>query len=273
MSLKRAIFLTFMGLLPIGCATDGVKLEQSDCSAVGHEPIVTVQTIEQQQDVHGTGYRIRRVAELTRAASVQVHNTQRGVRGSGTYFEYNGHHIVVTAAHVVADGGDIMLITTPAEESVAALLLYYDNVTPNDTAVLVLRTPLDSRTPMELNLYSKDVNDLIGEQTVYTGDPGHQRNMTIYGTVSSINENGSVMLQSYAWGGASGSLVFDDRARIIGILKAIDVNRSGVSPYPQINENIVWLSPPSSLNLDILDSILVQYGLAMEEALMRGAEQ
>ena len=264
MSLKRAIFLTFMGLLPIGCATDGVKLEQSDCSAVGHEPIVTVQT---------TGYRIRRVAELTRNASVQVHNTQRGVRGSGTYFEYNGHHIVVTAAHVVADGGDIMLITTPAEESVAALLLYYDNVVPNDTAVLVLRTPLDSRTPMELNLYSKDVNDLIGEQTVYTGDPGHQRNMTIYGTVSSINENGSVMLQSYAWGGASGSLVFDDRARIIGILKAIDVNRSGVSPYPQINENIVWLSPPSSLNLDILDSILVQYGLAMEEALMRGAEQ
>ena len=63
--------------------------------------------------------------------------------------------------------------------------------------------------------------------------------MTIYGTVSSINANGSVMLQSYAWGGASGSLVFDDRARIVGILKAIDVNRSGVSPYPQINENVV----------------------------------
>ena len=272
MSLKRAIFLTFMGLLPIGCATDGVKLEQSDCSAVEHEPIAAVQTIEQQQDVHGTGYRIRRVAELTRAASVQVHNTQRGVRGSGTYFEYNGHHIIVTAAHVVEGGGEIMVITTPDEESMPALLLYYDNATPNDTAVLVLRNPLESRTAMELNLYSKDINDLIGEQTVYTGDPGHQRNMTIYGTVSSINENGSVMLQSYAWGGASGSLVFDDRARVIGILKAIDVNRSGVSPYPQINENIVWLSPPSSLDLDILDSILVQYGLAMEEALMRGAE-
>ena len=125
MSLKRAIFLTFMGLLPIGCADrTALNWSKSDCSAVGHEPIVTVQTIEQQQDVHGTGYRIRRVAELTRNASVQVHNTQRGVRGSGTYFEYNGHHIVVTAAHVVADGGDIMLITTPAEESVAALLYY-----------------------------------------------------------------------------------------------------------------------------------------------------
>jgi len=272
MSLKRTIFLTFMGLLSIGCANDGAKLEQSDCSAVGQEPAESVQTIEQQQDVHGTGYRIRRVADLTRNASVQVHNTLRGVRGSGTYFEYDGHHVIVTAAHVVEDGGEIMMITTPDEESVPALLLYYDNATPNDTAVLVLRNPLESRTAMELNLYSKDINNLIGEQTVYTGDPGHQRNMTIYGTVSSINENGSVMLQSYAWGGASGSLVFDDRARIVGILKAIDVNRSGVSPYPQINENIVWLSPPSSLNLDILSSILVQYGLAMEEAL-RGAEQ
>ena len=272
MSLKRTIFLTFMGLLSIGCANDGAKLEQSDCSAVGQEPVESVQTIEQQQDVHGTGYRIRRVAALTRSASVQVHNTLRGVRGSGTYFEYDGHHIIVTAAHVVEDGGEIMMITTPDEESVPALLLYYDNATPNDTAVLVLRNPLESRAAMGLNLYSKDINDLIGEQTVYTGDPGHQRNMTIYGTVSSINENGSVMLQSYAWGGASGSLVFDDRARVIGILKAIDVNRSGVSPYPQINENVVWLAPPSSLNLDILSSILVQYGLAMEEAL-RGAEQ
>jgi len=272
MSLKRTIFLTFMVLLPVGCADSSAQQEQADCSAVGQEPTTTVQTIEQHQDVHGTGYRIRRVADLTRHASVQVHNTLRGVRGSGTYFEYDGHHVIVTAAHVVADGGEIMVITTPDEESVPALLLYYDNIAPNDTAVLVLRAPLESRTAMELSLYSKDINDLIGEQTVYTGDPGHQRNMTIYGTVSSINENGSVMLQSYAWGGASGSLVFDDRARIVGILKAIDVNRSGVSPYPQINENIVWLSPPSSLNLDILSSILVQYDLAMEEAL-RGAEQ
>ena len=273
MSIKRTIFLTFMALLPVGCADSSVKQERVDCASVGYEPTETIQTIEQQQDVHGTGYRIRRVADLTRNASDQVHNTQRGVRGSGTYFEYNGQHIIVTAAHVVADGGDIMVITTPGEESEPALLLYYDNATPNDTAVLVLRNPLDSRTPMELNLYSKDVNDLIGEQTVYTGDPGHQRNMTIYGTVSSINENGSVMLQSYAWGGASGSLVFDDRARIVGILKAIDVNRSGVSPYPQINENIVWLAPPSSLDLDILNSILIEYDLAMQEALMRGAEQ
>ena len=88
--------------------------------------------------------------------------------------------------------------------------------------------------------------------------------MTIYGTVSSINENGSVMLQSYAWGGASGSIVFDDRGRIIGILKAIDVNRSGVSPYPQINENVVWLSPPNSLDLDILSDTLLEYSRVME---------
>lgn len=185
-------------------------------------------------------------------------------KGSGTYFEYDGHHIIITAAHVVAEGGDVMMITSPTGEDIPALLIYYDNRDPNDTAVLVLRSPLETRTPMELDLYSKDPNNLIGEQTVYTGDPGHQRNMTIYGTVSSINENGSVMLQSYAWGGASGSIVFDDRGRIIGILKAIDVNRSGVSPYPQINENVVWLSPPSSLDLDILSDTLLEYSRVME---------
>jgi len=271
MSLKRAIFLTFMGLLPIGCAGNSVQQERVDCSAVGQTPPAAVQTIEQQQPIHGQGYRIRRVASQTREASVQVHNTLRGVRGSGTYFEYDGHHIVITAAHVVAEGGNVMMITSPTGEDIPALLLYYDNRDPNDIAVLVLRSPLETRTPMELDLYSKEPSRLIGQQTVYTGDPGHQRNMTIYGTVSSINANGSVMLQSYAWGGASGSVVFDDRGRIVGILKAIDVNRSGVSPYPQINENVVWLSPPSSLNLDILSETLIEYGIIMEEVL-GGAE-
>jgi S1-C subfamily serine protease len=267
MNLKRTIFLTFMALLPVGCANGGTQQERVDCVAPTQEQSAAIQTIEQQQDVHGTGYRIRRVADHTRNASVQVHNTLRGVRGSGTYFVYDGYHIIITAAHVVADGGDIMLITSPSGEDVPALLLYFDDRDPNDTAILVLRHPLESRSPMNVNLYSKDVNELIGEQTVYTGDPGHQRNMTIYGTVSSINANGSVMLQSYAWGGASGSLVFDDRARIVGILKAIDVNRSGVSPYPQINENVVWLSPPSSIDLDILSAILIEYGIAMEQLL------
>ena len=271
MNLKRTIFLTILALLPVGCANGSTQLEHVDCVAPTQEQSVAIQTIEQQQDVHGTGYRIRRVATHTRNASVQVHNTLRGVRGSGTYFMYDGYHIVITAAHVVADGGDIMLITSPSGEDVPALLLYFDDRDPNDTAILVLRHPLESRAPMDVNLYSKDVNELIGEQTVYTGDPGHQRNMTIYGTVSSINANGSVMLQSYAWGGASGSLVFDDRARIVGILKAIDVNRSGVSPYPQINENVVWLSPPSSIDLDILSATLIEYGIAMEQ-LLGGAE-
>jgi len=271
MSLKRTIFLTFMGLLSVGCANDAAQLERTDCSAVGQESVVATQTIEQQQPIHGQSYRIRRVAARTREASVQVHNTLRGVRGSGTYFEYDGYHIIITAAHVVADGGEIMMITSPTGEDIPALIIYYDNRDPSDTAVLVLREPLESRIPMELDLYSKDVNNLIGAQTVYTGDPGHQRNMTIYGTVSSINRNGSVMLQSYAWGGASGSVVFDNRGRVIGILKAIDVNRSGVSPYPQINENIVWLAPPSSLDLVLLSDTLREYGVAMERVL-RGDE-
>jgi len=268
MSLKRTIFLTFMGLLSIGCVGSDIPQEQLACGTA--EKVEAVEAVE-QQPIHGTGFRIRRVADRTREASVQVHNPLRGVRGSGTYFEYDGYHIIVTAAHVVAEGGEIMLISTPTGEEVLALLIYYDNRDPNDVAILVLRDELDTRTSMELNLYSKPSENLIGAQTVYTGDPGHQRNMTIYGIVSGIHGNRSVILQSYAWGGASGSVVFDNRGRVIGILKAIDVNRSGVSPYPQINENIVWLSPPESIDLVLLSDTLMEYGAAME-AIMGGAE-
>ena len=42
MSLKRAIFLTFMGLLPIGCADSSVKQERVDCASVGYEPTETI---------------------------------------------------------------------------------------------------------------------------------------------------------------------------------------------------------------------------------------
>ena len=267
MNLKRTIFLTFMALLSVGCSESSVQRGQIDCTTPAQGQPAVIQTIEHQQNTYGTGYKIRRTADRTRDASVQVHNTERGVRGSGSYFEYDGHHIIITAAHVVEGGGGVMMISSPSGEDAKALLLYYDDRTPNDTAILVLMDPLETRIPMELDLYSKDVSNLIGEQTVYTGDPGHQRNMTIYGTVSSINADGSIILQSYAWGGASGSLVFDYKGRVVGILKAVDVNRSGVSPYPQINENVVWLSPPSSIDLTILSDTLREYELAVARAL------
>ena len=78
-------------------------------------------------------------------------------------------------------------------------------------------------------------------------------------------------MHSYAWPGASGSSVFDSKGRLVGILKAVDVNRSRMSPFPQITEDMVWLSPGWLLNLEDLEKILTIYELMLE--LERGQQK
>ena len=143
------------------------------------------------------------------------------------------------------------------------MVVLFDNSRPSDLAVLVVKEQLMTRTPMELKL-RKQIHDAIAEDVVYTGDPGHHRQMTIFGNISGIETDGSVIMHSYAWGGASGSSVFDSKGRLVGILKAVDVNRSRVSPFPQITEDMVWLSPGWLLSLEDLEKILKIYELMLE---------
>jgi S1-C subfamily serine protease len=201
---------------------------------------------------------MRKVATATRLAAVEVHNHAREVRGTGTYFEFEDHALIITAAHV-ANGTDIVEITTPAGESASALIVLFDNRIPNDLAILVLKDPLITRIPMELKL-REPTSSLIGDQLVYTGHPGGHSQMTIFGNVSGF-ENGSIILHSYTWLGASGSAVFDDKGRLVGILKAVDINHNPHSPYPQITEDIVWLAPATGIDLERVKILLSIYDM------------
>lgn len=272
MTLRAIKTLSLFGLL-VACSSPEPEVVQAEVlpPTVQAEPEASESTEEAstQHETSATTRRMRKIADKSRQAAVEVHNIERGARGTGTYFLFEGYHIVITAAHVVDGSSDIVGIATPSGDRELALVLHFDLRAPNDCAILLLRAPLESREPMPLKVYDGEVSNLIGEQVVYTGDPGHHRQVTIYGTVSGFAENGSILLQSYAWGGASGSAIFDDRGRLVGILKAIDINRSRLSPYPQINENMVWISPPASVNPEELDMILQIYELMSK---LRGEE-
>ena len=65
--------------------------------------------------------------------------------------------------------------------------------------------------------------------------------------------------------GASGSIVFDDRGRAIGVLRAIDVNRT---PFgPQLTEDVVWLHPMRDMDLDKISKFLDVFEILIEEEL------
>jgi hypothetical protein len=77
-------------------------------------------------------------------------------------------------------------------------------------------------------------------------------------------QDGNIIMQSYAWSGASGSAVFDGKGRVVGILRAIDVNRAIIGL--QLTEDIVWLSPVNGLNLENIIKYLDVYEILIEEA-------
>jgi S1-C subfamily serine protease len=250
-------------ILLMGCRTPEAKIEciaPTPPPSPNSTPLESTETASQETASAGTR-RMRKVATATRHATVAIHNHARGVRGTGTYFEFEDRTLIITAAHVV-NGTDIVEVTTPSGESASALIVLFDNRIPNDLAVLVLKEPLVTRIPMGLKL--RDLtSSLIGEQLVYTGHPGGHSQMTIFGNVSGF-ENGSIILHSYTWLGASGSAVFDDKGRLVGILKAVDINRNPHSPYPQITEDIVWLAPATGIGLERIRILLSIYEMMNE---------
>tara|TARA_R110000824_G_scaffold27728_2_gene93897 strand:- start:140 stop:952 length:813 start_codon:yes stop_codon:yes gene_type:complete len=259
--------VSYFGLiiaLVLGCGAPEIEIE---CVAPPAPTPVKTESTENteaalQENTHGTSRRMRRTADRTRNAAVEVHNHMLGRNGTGTYFEFKDHFIVLTAAHVV-NGADILEVRTPLGESIPALVILFDNIIPNDLAVLILKDPLSTRTPMDLQL-RENIDSLVGDEVVYTGNPGRHNQMTIFGNISGFESDGSIIMHSYAWGGASGSGVFDERGRLVGILRATDVNRSRFSPYPQITEDIVWLSPAHSIDLTSLGLLLSIYDMMLE---------
>ena len=94
---------------------------------------------------------------------------------------------------------------------------------------------------------------VIGGEVLYTGFPNMYDSLTIEGYISGTH-SGRLVMHSYAWGGASGSVVLNQHGAIIGIVSAIDIGH-GVAGIPQLVEDLVIVVPVSELKIkDLYDS-------------------
>ena len=169
-----------------------------------------------------------------RNAAVKVVEALTGNHGSGTYMQMYGRFVVVTADHVV-EQNTTMQIHGRDGEVVVARVIYRSPET--DLAVLI--TPeLRTRVAMKWKPRRDDKN-LLGTNITYTGFPGRHDLLTIRGHVAAL-ERGHVVANMFGWFGASGSGVFDQRGRFIGVVSAID---SGNWRVPIPLDSIVWVSP------------------------------
>jgi len=167
--------------------------------------------------------------------------------GSGTAFKYKGHTIVVTAAHVISGPPWVVGIESLGEATIAQVV-YYD--AHNDLAVLAPYSYSELK-PIKFKPI-KPASIKIGQNTLYSGYPNDEAMYTIKGYISAINREGNYYMHSYAWRGASGSGVFDDYGRFIGVLTAVGVG-TDVLGTPAAIEDVVHIVPIWKIMTDLLD--------------------
>lgn len=168
--------------------------------------------------------------EAARDSAVKVSHPSFRSYGSGTYFKYDGRYFILTAAHVV-DSSPIALIIG-RDELVPGRVVYINEDT--DIAFLEVNK-LHSRKHVTLrNNFDAD----IGDSVTYTGFPNGRDLLTISGRVSGYRGHW-LIVQGYAWMGASGSGIFDQSGKIIGVVSMVDV---GMFNGPQVIEDIVHVA-------------------------------
>ena len=199
--------------------------------AQNYKPVLPVDSIDSS---------MRSVEKRVRAASVKVTFPFEGGHGSGSYLKYKDVHIVITAQHVASGKLGENYMVSHGGESHISTLIYSDP--QEDIAVLFVKTPFRTTEPMPFKPLEKTAD--VGTNIVYSGFPSDHKLMSFRGQVAG-HENGKgigkhIILQTYGWFGCSGSVVYDTKGYIIGVLYGVDVE---YYPDIQVQENLIWVAP------------------------------
>ena len=194
--------------------------------------------------------RLSNISDRARNAAVKVINVGENfqAQGSGTIFKVDGQFIVITAAHVVQDAQSV-IITTPDG------LGYFGTplMTNHELDYAILLVPeIAGRTPLRLRPL-QEAQMRVGAHVTYTGFPNGHNLLSISGEISGMARGEHLIMHSYAWPGSSGSCVFDNQGRLVGVLRAVDV---GTAFLPQIIEDIVWIVPAWRIDFSALRAML-----------------
>ena len=191
-----------------------------------------------------------RANKISRESAVIIHVQQAGgrYRGTGSYFKYRGSHMVVTAAHIWAESIPTLLkdgaIVSAPHEEVVGKLVYWDPYVD----IAILKIPgLESRRAAK---FVRDPQYAVGEPVVYSGFPGQNSLLTFMGEIAGDGYGTDIAMHSMAWGGSSGSGVFDIDGRFVGVVSSIMVGRGFFGP--QLVGSIVYVAPANLIDMQYL---------------------
>jgi S1-C subfamily serine protease len=153
--------------------------------------------------------------------------------GSGNYFSFKKERFILTAAHVVQDSEKIF-IGERNTNIVEAEILFIDK----DSDIAMLRTK-ESLTSTKAVRFQTKRQQYIGESIYHTGHPDGETWHVSKGMLSST-QGSTIIGNTFAWPGSSGSVVFDKSGNVIGVISAIKI--SSPLGLPDMVEHIVLIS-------------------------------
>jgi S1-C subfamily serine protease len=167
--------------------------------------------------------------------------------GSGNYFKLGKKRFILTAAHVVSDAEEIIVLEKGFSRTVAKVV-YLNKDT--DIAVLV---PEERLRHTKAIPFRRDINNQMGEKTYHCGHPAREGWHISEGLLTGT-QNDVLMINTFAWPGSSGSVLFDESGRVLGILSAIRVD----APFglPALVEHITLASNIKMLDQETLKAAL-----------------
>jgi hypothetical protein len=182
---------------------------------------------------------LNKIEDKTREASVKVY-TELGGHGSGAYFIFEGYHVVFTAAHVVSSGNTFLIVDKYGNKRTG--ILAYREVGADFAIILI---PAFKRIkPISFKTPKYDPTKEIGRKLIFSGYPARQSLRTVRALIAGV-EGRRFVMHSTGWKGSSGSCVFDEEGRFVGIAFAISMARFNGSPV--LLESMIWVEPYTAI--------------------------
>lgn len=157
--------------------------------------------------------------------------------GTGTVIKYKKKIYVLTANHVVSSmiGEEVHPTIIKENKTAKAKVIFRDPA--SDVAVLSIESDIDIN-PYKVSFRRAGIS--VGDTVGYCGYPNRQDLACFTGRVSGFPGE-YINIHSYAFSGASGSLIVDSSGNVVGILSAIEVGQ--FLRIPQALESVVWVVP------------------------------
>jgi len=196
---------------------------------------------------------LKRSFESSVRIDVYYHGELYG-SGSGNFFMFSGKKFIITAAHVVQGAESVEAKERFGIDSVTCKVAYINEY--SDIAVLIPQEDFKTLKPIK---YTYNYMMKRGEPVFFTGYPAELEEITSYGHVA--GEYGDFfVIQSVAWMGSSGSVVFNGKGQVVGIVSGVKVGYTPIG-IPQVVNNVVMVAPILYLNDSHLREVLKDGGI------------